>query len=73
MKWVRAKIFRNQDNVSEWRDMSTRELMNYENPTKRVVLVQSGYQYHLIDFNLFSQLKSPHLALNNNISVDVHS
>ena len=46
---------RNQDNVSEWSDMSTRRTVvsvsyNYTNPSKGVGLVQSGYhQHHLIE------------------------
>ena len=41
----------NQDNVSEWNDMSIRGLLFqflYMNPTKHVDLVQSGQHYHLI-------------------------
>ena len=45
---------RNQDNVSEWGDMSTRGLLfqlasTIANPTKRVGLVQSGPHHHLIE------------------------
>jgi hypothetical protein len=46
---------RNQDNVSEWSDMSTRRTVvsvsyNYTNRFKGVGLVQSGYhQHHLIE------------------------
>jgi len=43
----------NQNNVSEWGDMSIRRLvsvsLHYKNPTKRVGLVQSGSHYHLIE------------------------
>jgi hypothetical protein len=35
----------NQDNVSEWGDMSIIEL-HYKNPTKHVGLVQSGPHRH---------------------------
>jgi hypothetical protein len=44
---------RNQNNVSEWSDMSTRGLVSvskhYKNPTQRVGLVQSGLHHHLIE------------------------
>ena len=36
-------LARNQNNMSEWSDMSTRRL------TQRVGLVQSGLHHHLID------------------------
>ena len=44
---------RNQNNVSEWGDMSIRGLLfqlpsTIKNPTKRVGLVQSGHEHHLI-------------------------
>ena len=39
----------NQNNVSDWGNMSTRGLLfQYKNPTKRVGLVQSGPHHHLI-------------------------
>ena len=42
-------LARNQ-NVSEWSEMSTRELLfHYKNPTRRVVLEQSGPRHHLIE------------------------
>ena len=44
---------------------------HYENPTKRVGLVQSGHQYYLIEYNLFLpgySWKMAHLLLNNNHS-----
>jgi hypothetical protein len=50
----------NQDNVSEWGDMSIRELLFQwsnilkKNPTKCVGLVQSRPHYHLMKINLFS-------------------
>ena len=45
---------RNQNNVSEWSDMSTHGLLfqwarPVQNLTKRVGLVQSEHHYHLID------------------------
>ena len=44
---------RNQNNVSEWSDMSIRGLLlvnlHYKNPTKHVGLVQSGTHHHLIE------------------------
>ena len=45
-------LTRNQDNISEWRGMSTRGL--FFQRTKRVGLVQSRHQHHLIECNLFS-------------------
>ena len=49
-------LARNQDNVSEWGDMSILGLFNvsvslhYKNPTKRVGLVQSGHHHqHLFE------------------------
>ena len=46
-------LARNQNNVSEWSDMSTRGLVSvskhYKNPTQRVGLVQSGLHHHLIE------------------------
>jgi hypothetical protein len=52
--WRKSKdwLVWNQDNVSEWGDMSIRGLLfqcaNTKNPTKHVCLVQSGPHYHLI-------------------------
>jgi hypothetical protein len=45
---------RNQDNVSEWGDMSIRDccvsqLALYKNPTKRVGLIQRGPHLHLTE------------------------
>ena len=44
---------RNQNNVSEWSDMSIRGLLlvnlHYKNPTKHVGLVQSETHHHLIE------------------------
>lgn len=46
----------NQDNVSEWTDISTcRMLIHYKNPTKLIGLVQSGHQ--LIDMRLVLAMK----------------
>jgi hypothetical protein len=45
-------LTRNQDNISEWRGMSTRGL--FFQRTKRVGLVQSRHHHHLIECNLFS-------------------
>ena len=48
-------LARNQNNVSEWIDMSTRVLLfqwantNYKNPTQHVGLEQSGPHHHLIE------------------------
>ena len=42
-------VARNQENVFEWDDMYIRGLLCYINRTKRVVLVQSGPNYHLIE------------------------
>ena len=49
-------LARNHDNVSEWSDMSIREhahvvsvSWHYDNLTKCVGLVQSGYHHHLIE------------------------
>ena len=46
-------LARNQYNVSEWSDMSIRELFQWvstiKNPTKRVGLVQRGPHRHLIE------------------------
>ena len=47
-------LARNQNNVSEWSDMSTRGLLfqwssNIKNQTQRVGLVQSGPHHHLIE------------------------
>ena len=47
-------LARNQDNVSECGDMSTRRLLfqwaiTIENPTKRVALVKSGPRHHFIE------------------------
>jgi hypothetical protein len=43
-------LARNQNNVSEWNDMSTRWLLfHYKNPTQRVGLVQSGPHHHLTE------------------------
>ena len=51
-------LARNQVNVSEWSDMSTRWLVSvskhYKNHTKRVGLVQSWPNFHFIECNLFS-------------------
>ena len=46
---------------------------HYDNPTKRVVLVQSGHHHYFIEYNLFSpwySWKLLILALNNNHSLD---
>ena len=44
---------RNQNNVSEWSDMSTRGLLfqwaSTKNPTQRVGLAQSGPHHHLTE------------------------
>ena len=40
-------LARNQNNVSEWSDMSTRGLLFHKNLTKCVGLVQSGSHPHL--------------------------
>jgi hypothetical protein len=65
-------LARNQDNVSEWGDMSVRGLVSvsyhYKNPTKRVGLVQDLIIISL-KINLFStwySWKIVELALNNN-------
>jgi hypothetical protein len=47
-------LVRNQENVSEWSDMSTRRMLfqkssPIKNPTQRVGLVQSGSHHHLIE------------------------
>ena len=46
-------LAQNQDNVSEWIDMSTYRLISmrwhYKNLTRLVCLVQSGHHYHLIE------------------------
>jgi hypothetical protein len=45
-------LARNQNNVSEWSDMSFRGQVSqhYKNPTKRVSLVQSGHHHnHLFE------------------------
>jgi hypothetical protein len=51
-------LARNQVNVYVWSDMSTRWLVSvskhYKNHTKRVGLVQSWPNFHLIECNLFS-------------------
>ena len=41
-------LARNQDNVSEWGDMSIRS-SHYKNLTKRVGLVQIGPHHHFIE------------------------
>jgi len=41
-------LARNQNNISEWSDMSTRGLL-FNNPTQRVRVEQSGPHHHLID------------------------
>jgi hypothetical protein len=44
-------LARNQDHVSKWKDISTRELLFlcYKNQTKCVGLIQSGPHHHLIE------------------------
>ena len=42
-------LARNQNNVSEWSDMSTRSDLALKKPTKRVGLEQSGPQHHIIE------------------------
>jgi hypothetical protein len=48
-------LARNQNNVSEWSDMSTHVLLfqwantDYTNPTQHVGLEQSGPHHHLIE------------------------
>ena len=52
--------------------VSVRRVWRYQNIFQRVGLVQSGYHYHLIKFNLLSSwfnVKIAHLALNNNRSL----
>ena len=53
-------LARNQDNVSEWGDMSIHELVSvsqhYKNPTKRVGLVQSGPHHHFIENKMNCEL-----------------
>ena len=52
--------------------VSVRRVWRYQNIFQRVGLVQSGYHYHLIKFNLLSpwfNVKIAHLALNNNRSL----
>ena len=61
---------RNQNNVSEWRDMSTCLLWFQWVSTARIQLnVLVYFKVDIIEFNLFSlliQLKITHLALSNN-------
>ena len=50
-------LVRNQDNVSDWSDMTTCGLLfqwasTIKNPSERVGLVQNGYHYHIIECNL---------------------
>ena len=67
----------NQNNVSEWSDMSNRGQLfqwasTYKNSTRRVGLEQSGDHHHFIENNLFSpwySCKIAHLVLNNNHSL----
>jgi len=63
----------NKDNVSKLSNMTVCSVnYHYKNQTKRIGLVQSGYHYHLIECNFFSQCynrKIAHLALNNNHSL----
>jgi hypothetical protein len=71
-------LTRNQDNVSEWDDMSIRRLLFQwantikKNPTKRVGLVQIG-PHHLIEnilvITMIYSWKIAELALNNNHSL----
>jgi hypothetical protein len=47
-------LARNQNNMSEWSDMSTGGLLfqlasHYENPTQRIGLVKSGPHHYLIE------------------------
>jgi len=46
-------LARNQNNVTEWRDMSIRGLVSvnkhYKNPTNRVDIEQSRSHHHLIE------------------------
>ena len=47
-------LAQNQNNVSEWSDMSTRRMLfqkssPIKNPTQRVGLVQSGPHHHVIE------------------------
>jgi len=49
---IKDWLARNQNNVSEWSDMSTRGLLFQW--AKSVGLEQSGHHYHLIERNLFS-------------------
>ena len=42
-------LARNQNNVTEWGDMSTRRLLIQSASTQRVGLVQSGPHHHLIE------------------------
>ena len=50
-------LSRNQDNVSEWSDMSTHGLVSvsyyYKNPAQHVGLVQSRHHHHFIECHLF--------------------
>ena len=68
-------LARNQNNVSEWSDMSTRGLLFQWTSTikiQRVGLVQSGHHHHFIECNLFSawySWKIPELVLSNNHSL----
>jgi hypothetical protein len=54
--WRKSKewLVQNRDNVSEWSDMSTFELLfqcTIKNKTKHVGQVQSRHPYHLIECN----------------------
>jgi hypothetical protein len=61
-------LARNQDNASEWTDMSPRGVFfQWTNTVKiRVALVQSGYHHHLIEmyllFSPYNSRKIAHLA-----------
>jgi len=41
-------LARNTDNVSDWGDMTTRQLL-FQSPIRRVGLAQSGPHHHLIE------------------------
>jgi hypothetical protein len=70
------RLARNQNNVSEWSDMSTRGLLfQWASAIKIqlcVGLVQCGHHHHLIEINVFLpwySWKIAELALNNNHSL----
>lgn len=68
---IKEWLSRTQNNVPDWRDISTRVLLIQWSGIARW-LVQSGHHYHLIDCNLSSPSytwKIDHVGLHNNHSL----